>query len=126
MIVVTYAEYLKSVLLQILESYDRLNEIRDKPGDLDIIKKESLKINGFLKVILNKIDENKIPHSDFKPLKSKFKNYLQNYSFEQEIETMALLYREDMHRVKNMRLKILESLEENTMIEDIKELRGKI
>ncbi|WP_026089965.1 MULTISPECIES: hypothetical protein [Nitrosopumilus] len=123
---VTYNEYLKNILLQILESYNYLNDLKDKPGDLDIIKKESLKINGFLKVISNKIDENKITHSDFKPLKQKFKNYLKNYSFDQEIETMALLYKEDMHRVKNMRLKILESLGENTMIADIKELREKI
>lgn len=126
MIMVTYNEYLKSVLSQILESYEHLNEIHDKPGDLDVIKKESLKIIGFLKVISNKIDENKIPHSDFKPLKLKFKNYLKNYSFEQEIETMAQLYRDDVHRVKNMRLKILESLEENKMMMDAKELIGKI
>ena len=37
---VTYNEYLKSILLQILESYEHLKEINDKPGDLDVIKKE--------------------------------------------------------------------------------------
>ncbi|KFM19992.1 hypothetical protein AAA799P11_00296 [Marine Group I thaumarchaeote SCGC AAA799-P11] len=123
---VTYNEYLKSILLQILESYEHLKEIQDKPGDLEIIKKELLKINGFLKVIANKIEDSKIPHSDFKPLKSKFKNYLENYSFEQEIETMAPLYQDDTHRIKNMRLKILESLEDNKMMEDAKGLLEKI
>ena len=123
---VTYVEYLKSILLQVLESYENLKEIQDKPGDLDIIKKELLKINGFFKVISNKVEDTKIPHSDFKPLKSKFRNYLENYSFEQEIETMAPLYQDDMHRVKNMRLKILESFDENKITDDIKEFMDKI
>lgn len=123
---VTYNEYLKSILSQILESYEQLKVIQDKPGDLEIIKKELLKINGFLKVISNKIADDKIPHSDFRPLKSKFKNYLENYSFEQEIETMTPLYQDDVHRVKNMRLKILESIEDNKMMEDAKELLDKI
>ncbi len=123
---VTYVEYLKNILLQILESYNHLKEIQDKPGDLAIIKKELLKTNGFLKVISNKIEDTKIPHSDFKPLKSKFKKYLDNYSFEQEIETMSPLYQDDTYRVKNMRLKILESLEDNKMIEDLKDLMNKI
>ena len=112
--------------MQILESYETLKEIQDKPGDLDLIKKESLKINGFLKVISNKVEDTKIPHSDFKPLKSKFKNYLENYFFEQEIETMTPLYQDDIHRIKNMRLKILESFDENKIMTDIKEFVDKI
>jgi len=124
--VVTYNEHLKSILSQILESHKHLKEIQDKPGDLETIKKESLKINGFLKVISNKIEDNKITHSDFKPLKSKFKNYLENYSFEREIEMMTPLYHDDTHRIKNVRLKILESLEDNEMLEDTKELIDKI
>ena len=78
-----------------------------------------LKINGFLKVITNKIDVEKIPSSDFKPLKLKFQLYLQNYSFEQEIETMIPLYSDDIHRIKNMRLKILEALEDKKMMDDV-------
>lgn len=123
---VTYIEYLKSILLQILESYENLKEIQDKPGDLNLIKKDLLKINGFFKVISNKVEDTKIPHSDFKPLKSKFRSYLENYSFEQEIETMSPLYQDDIHRVKNMRLKILESFDENKIMTDIKEFMDKI
>lgn len=85
-----------------------------------------LKINGFLKVITNKIDAEKIPSSDFRPLKTKFQQYLQNYSFEQEIETMVPLYSDDVHRIKNMRLKILEALEDKKMIDDIDSLMEKI
>ena len=123
---VTYNEHLKKILSQTLESYNILRQIQDKPGDLDNIKKEMLKINGFLKVATNNIDEYKISHSDFKKLKSKFSNYLENYFFEKEIETMAPLYSNDTHRVKNMRFKIIEALEDKKMIEDMRDLIEKI
>ena len=123
---VTYNEYLQKILLQILDSHKTLKEIKDKPGDLEMIKKELLKINGFLKVVVNKIDSEKISASDFKKIKSKSRQYLENYSFEQEIETMATLYSNDSNRVKNMRLKILEALDDKKMIEEIEELIEKI
>jgi len=123
---VTYNEYLKNILNQILDSYNILKKIDDKKENLDFIKKEMLKINGFLKVVLNKIDSDKIHSSDFKIVKSKFQHYLDNYYFEKEIETMAPLYSDDLSRVKNMRLKILEALEGRRMMEDVEELIEKI
>jgi hypothetical protein len=120
--VVTYNEHLKNILSHILDSYHILTEIEDKPGDLAKIEKEMLKINGFIKVVSNKIDIDKIPKSDFGIVKTKFAQYLENYSFEKEIKTMASLYSNDMSRVKNMRLKILESLKNKHMIDDVKEL----
>ena len=123
---VTYNEYLKNILNQIFDSYDILKKIEDKDEDLNNIKKEMLKINGFLKVVLRKIDSDKIQSSDFKIIKSKFQHYLDNYYFEQEIETMAPLYSNDLSRVKNMRLKILEALENRRMMEDVGELIEKI
>jgi polyphosphate kinase len=124
--VVTYNEHLKKILSQTLDSYNALKEIQDKPGDLDHIKKEMLKINGFLKVATNNIDEYKITLSDFKKLKSKFEHYLENYFFEKEIETMAPLYSDDIHRVKNMRLKIIEALEDKKMMESVGDLIEKL
>ena len=124
--VVTYNEYLQSILIKILDSYNTLKQINDNPGDLDNIKKEHLRINGFIKVVLNKIDTNKIPASDFKTLKSKFQYYLDNYYFEKEIETMTSLYSNDVYRIKNMRLKILEALEDKRMMDEIGELIEKI
>ena len=123
---VTYNEHLKKILSQTLDSYHILRDIQDKPGDLDIIKKEMLKINGFLKVVTNNIDEYKISHSDFKKLKSKFSHYLENYFFEKEIETMAPLYSNDIHRVKNMRFKIIEALEDKKMMEGVGDLIEKL
>ncbi len=119
---VTYVEYLKSVLNHIVDSYNILEAIEDKPGDLKKIEKEILKINGFMKVVSNKIEIDKIPLADFKITKKKFADYLITYSFEKEIQTMAPLYSNDVSRVKNMRLKILESLKNNNVITNVKEL----
>ena len=116
---VSYNEYLKKILSQILDSYRILGEIQDRSGDLERINKEMLKTNGFIKVVVNNIDEKKIPQSDFKPLQTKLGHYLESYFFEKEIETMAPLYSDDMHRVKNMRLKIIEALEDNDDVQKV-------
>ena len=123
---VSYNEYLKKILSQILDSYNILKEIHDKPGDLEKINKIMLKTNGFIKVVVNNIDEKKIPQSDFKPLQIKLGYYLESYFFEKEIETMAPLYSDDIHRVKNMRLKIIEALEDKKMIESVGDLIEKL
>ena len=125
-IVVTYVEYLKKILNHIVDSYHILETIDDKPGDLAKIEKQMLKINGFIKVISNKIDPDKIPISDFKIIKKKFLEYLENYSFEKEIVTMTPLYSNDVSRIKNMRLKILEALKNKNMIDNVKELLDKL
>ena len=125
-IVVTYVEYLKKILNHIVDSYHILETIEDKPGDLAKIEKQMLKINGFIKVISNKIDPDKIPASDFKIIKKKFLEYLENYSFEKEIVTMTPLYSNDVSRIKNMRLKILEALKNKNMIDNVKELLDKL
>ena len=121
-IVVTYVEHLKNILNHIVDSYHILETIEDKPGDLAKIEKEMLKINGFIRVVSNKIDIEKIPNSDFKITKTKFLQYLENCSFEKEISTMAPLYSNDVSRIKNMRLKILEALKNKNMIDNVKEL----
>ncbi len=123
---VTYNEYLKNILKQILDSYNKLKEIEDKDEDLNNIKKEMLRINGFLKVVSKKIDIEKITSSNFSTVKSKFQHYLDNYYFEKEIETMAPLYSNDLKRVKNMRLKILEALEDKKMMDEVEELIEKL
>ena len=125
-IVVTYVEHLKNILNHIVDSYHILETIEDKPGDLAKIEKQLLKINGFIKVVSNKIDPDKITPSNFKIIQKKFLEYLENYSFEKEIVTMTPLYSNDVSRIKNMRLKILEALKNKNMIDNVKELLDKL
>ena len=123
---VTYHAYLKNVLEKIIVAHNTLAKLEDKPGDLVIIKKEILKINGFFQVLINKIDTEKFQSTDFSDLKSRFEHYLENYSFEKEIETMAPLYSEDSNRLKNMRLKILESLADKKLMDNIEYMVEKL
>jgi len=51
---------------------------------------------------------------------------LNTYYFEKEIETMTPLYVDDVYRIKNMRLKILDALEDREMIYSVYELIEKL
>lgn len=116
---VTYNDYLKGILEKVQIAHSTLEKLEDKPGDLDTIKKEISKIKGFFQVFVTKADNENNQISDFTELKSKFEHYLDTYSFEKEIETMAPLYANDSNRLKNMRLKILESLSDKKLMNDI-------
>jgi len=112
-------EYLHGILKQILESYRHLLDLKDKPGDLEIIKIEILKINGFFKVIIKKIETSQIQSDTYVKLLKRTKHFLSNYEFEREIETMSILYSDDSDRLKNIRIKVVESLQDNKLIETI-------
>jgi len=123
---VTYYDYLRGILKKVQTAYNTLEKLEDKPGDLEIIKKEILKIRGFFQVLINKTDNEKNPISDFSDLRSKFEYYLDTYSFEKEIETMAPLYSDDSNRLKNIRLKIIESLSDKKLMDDIEYMLDKM
>jgi len=112
-------QYLKGVLKQILESYHALLDLKDKPGDLELLKIEILKINGFFKVIVKKIESSKIQSDTYVKLLKQTKHFLENYAFEREIETMSSLYADDSDRIKNIRLKIIESLQDKKLMETV-------
>lgn len=119
---VTWDKYLVGVLQKILDSHSVLMSLNDKPGDLPIIRKELLKINGFFNVVVRKLDSDTYNSSNLDELKLKLKDYLDSYYFEKELETMASLYSEDSNRIKNIRLKILESLEDKKLIKRIESI----
>lgn len=119
-------DYVKKVLAQILDSYVLVQNLKDNSGDLDIIKKELLKINGFFMVLVKKLGTENFQSRDLLELKSKIKNYLENYYFVQEIDTMAPLYSDDSDRIKNMRLKIIEAFQDKKLIDKIENLIEKL
>ncbi len=119
-------EYVKKVLDQISDSYNVIQNLKDKSGDLEIIKKELLKINGFFMVLIKKLGTENFDSHDLLELKSKIKNYVENYYFVQEIDTMSPLYSDDSDRLKNMRLKIIEAFQDKKLIDKIEELIEKL
>lgn len=112
-------DYLHGIFKQILESYRKFLDLNDEPGDLEIIKTEILKITGFFKVISRKIESSQIQSDTYVKLLKQVNYFLSNYEFEREIETMSILYSDDSDRLKNIRLKIIESLQDKKLMENI-------
>ena len=110
-------EYLKGVLGQILDSYKILAELNNNPNDLDIIKKEIAKIRGLLQVIHNKLNSEKYQSDHLVTLRKLSMYYIETYDYSREVEYLAQIYDEDPNRIKNLRILILNSLNDKRMIE---------
>ena len=110
-------DYLKGVLGQVLDSYKILVELDDEPDDLNIIKKETAKISGLLHVIRNKLSEKKYQSDHLVTLRKLAKYYTDTYDYSREIEYLAQIYDEDPNRIKNLRILIINSLNDKRMIE---------
>ncbi len=119
-------DYVKKVLRQILDSHKIIQNLKDESGDLDIIKIELLKINGFFNVLVKKFGTENFQSHDLLELKSKAKNYVENYYFVEEIDRMSALYSGDPDRLKHMRLKILEAFQDRRLIDKIEEVMEKL
>ena len=122
----SFDDYLRGILEQILESNQILNNLQDKLGDLEIIKKEISKINGLITVVINKLEASDNSSDDFVSLLSAGKYYLENYDFTREIETMSKLYSNDSNRLKNIRYTILDSLQDKKLMEKIETISRKL
>ena len=115
-------DYLKGILKQVLECYGKLKDIRDKTGDLDVIKKELDKIQGLVKVLSNKIEKSGNYSDSYSELLSASRSFLRDHNFHTEIEKLTLLYSEDSFRIRNMRLSIISALAESKLVSKSLEL----
>ena len=113
----TIDEYLKGILGQILASYKILTELNDNPDDLETIKKELSKIRGLLQVISNNLDKKKYQSDRLVTLHKLSAYYIDTYDFTREIEILAQIYYNDSDRLKNLRMLIINSLNDRELIE---------
>ena len=113
----TIDEYLKGILGQVLTSYKILTELDDNPDDLEIIKKELSKIRGLLHILYTKLDNKKYQSDRLVTLHKLSASYIDTYDFTREIEILAQIYYKDSSRLKNLRLLIINSLNDKRMIE---------
>ena len=120
-----FDNYLKGLLKQIFESYQLLTILEDKTGDLEIIKKELAKIKGLLHVIINKLNSIDNNSNAYVELLSASDTYIKNYDFFREIDTMSKLYSDDPHRLQNLRQTIIDSFNDDGLIEKIESLMEK-
>ena len=119
-------DYLKGILSQILASHKILTELEDKPDDLGIIKKELSKIRGLLQVIHNKLDEKKYQTDHLVTLSKLSGYYIVTYDFTREIEILSQVYFNDPNRLKNLRVIIINSLNDKKMIQKLQDILIKL
>ena len=122
----TIDEYLKGILGQILVSYKILTELNDNPDDLEIIKKELAKIRGLLQVIRSKLDRKKYQTDHLVALYKLAAYYDDTYDFTREIEILGQVYYKDSNRLKNLRLLIINSLNDKKLIEKLQTILIKL
>jgi len=119
-------EYLKGILGQILDSYKILAELNDGPGDLETIKKELSKIRGLLQVISSKLGGKKYQSDHLVALYKLSTYYIDTYDFTREIENLAPVYFNDPNRLKNLRLLIIDSLNDKKLIEKLQAILNRL
>jgi hypothetical protein len=115
-------EYLNNVMKKTLNSYSIIENLSDRPIDLELLEVEVRKINGFLMVLSKKIISLGNNSFDTKNLEKKIIFYMQNYDFSREINLLLDTYSEDSLRVRNIRDSVLKSLNENELIQKIHDM----
>ena len=119
-------EYLKGILGQILTSYKVLSSLNDEPKDLAIIKKELSKIRGLLQVLSNKLDNKKYQSDHLVSLYKLSTYYVTAYDFAWEIEKLSQIYYNDSNRLKNLRLLIINSLNDKNLVKKLETILIKL
>ena len=115
-------EYLNNVMKKILNSYSIIENLSDRPIDLELLEVEVRKINGFLLVLSKKVISLGNNSSDTKNLEKKIIFYMQNYDFSREINLLLDTFSDDSLRVRNIRDSVLKSLNENELIQKIHDM----
>ena len=121
-----FSEYLKGVMRQILDSYNIIIQLDDEPSNLAIIKKELSKIRGQLTVLKNKLKSKEYQSDDLVTLYIVSLYYTETYDFSREINLLSQIYYNDPLRLKNLRLVIIESLNDKKLIEKFQEIFNRL
>lgn len=111
---------------QILDSYDIIVKLNDEPTDLAIIKKELSKIRGQLIVLKNKLKSKEYQSDDLVTLYKISLYYTETYDFNREINLLSQIYYNDPLRLKNLRLVIIESLNDKKLIEKFQDIFNRL
>ncbi len=125
-VLIDFNEYLKGILQQILASYKILTELNDNPSDLHTMKQEISKIIGLSLVVKNKLEGKKNQSDGFVTIYKLFSYYIETYDFSREIDILAQIYYKDSNRLKNLRLLIIDSLNDKHLIEKLQKILNEL
>ena len=125
-VLIDFNEYLKGILQQILASYKILTELNDNPSDLHTMNQEISKIIGLSLVVKNKLEGKKNQSDSFVTIYKLFSYYIETYDFSREIDVLAQVYYKDSDRLKNLRLLIIDSLNDKHLIEKLQKILNEL
>ena len=125
-VLIDFNEYLKGILQQILASYKILTELNDNPSDLHTMKQEISKIIGLSLVVKNKLEGKKNQSDSFVTIYKLFSYCIETYDFSREIDILAQIYYKDSNRLKNLRLLIIDSLNDKHLIEKLQKILNEL
>ena len=104
----------------LVSAHDELADLEG--GGLDEVRGLLLRINGLARAARRACGASQDARMrDMVPL---LDGYLGGYDFEAELGVMSTLYAGDAGRVRSMRLKILEALQEGGMMEEARGIAG--
>ncbi|MDI1495800.1 MAG: hypothetical protein K8823_1108 [Cenarchaeum symbiont of Oopsacas minuta] len=115
---VTIFEYVEGITRDLILSHKTLESLDNKPGDLDIIRREWHRSVGLSVALADRITTSKITNETLVNMAKKCRKFTE-YDFTQEIDMLYGLYSDDPNRLKNIRIKILEAFEESKLVKQM-------
>ena len=90
------------------------------------MKQEISKIIGLFLVTKNKLSEKNNQSDSFVTIYKLFSYYIETYDFSREIDVLAQVYYKDSDRLKNLRMVIIDSLNDKHLIEKLQTILKKL
>ena len=90
------------------------------------MKQEISKIIGLFLVTKNKLSEKKNQSDSFVTIYKLFSYYIETYDFSREIDVLTQIYYKDSDRLKNLRMLIIDSLNDKHLIEKLQIILNKL
>ena len=120
---VTLSDYIKNIASKTLDSIEIIENLDDNTESLQMMKVEMKHINGYLTIIIRKL-ENRDNISDLHSelLKSSI-NYMNENDFFRELEQINEIYSGDPNRIKNIKKLIIDSFHKKEIVGILDEIQ---
>ena len=120
---VTLSDYIKNIAAKIHDSITIIENLDDNSESLQILKVEMKHINGYLTIIIRKL-ENRDNVSDLHSELLKLSiSYLNENDFFRELEQIDEIYSNDPNRIKNIKKLIINSFHKKEIVSILNEIQ---
>jgi len=120
---VTISDYIKNITEKILTSISIIENSGNDTESLQILKIELKHINGYLSIIIRKLEKrDKILDLHSVLLKASL-HYLDNHDFFRELEQIIDIYSNDPNRIKNIKKLVIDSFHQKKFLDVLHEIQ---